>query len=82
MKKDEYDPLGIITTIDKPEKICCKEIGMGMKGVESSLKMVALLRNRELRLDKYGRGSDPCANIRMPAHGSMYNCMDEVIIVY
>ena len=42
-----------------------------MKGMESSMKLVALGRNTAQRLGRYGRGMDPCAKICRPAHGSI-----------
>ena len=42
-----------------------------MKGMESSMKLVALGAKTAQRLGRYGRGMDPCTNIGRPAHGSM-----------
>ena len=42
-----------------------------MKGMESSMKLVALGATQRKRLGRYGRGMDPCAKICRPAHGSI-----------
>ena len=51
------------------EKLRYKVIGVDMKGVESSIKLVALGATQ--RLGRYGRGIDLCVKIWRPVHGSV-----------